>query len=89
VALSPIPLAGDEDEPLIVSSISDDLDLVVDMVISLVGILEPDLLTPIGALDMCSFQSMFLPSSEEVLEAMTKFCPFTWFPSVTSYSWKL
>ena len=43
VVLSPMP------------SISDDLDPVVDMVISLVGILEPDLLTPVVALDMCSF----------------------------------
>jgi hypothetical protein len=34
---------------------SDDLDLVVDMVISSVGILEPDLLTPVMTLDMCSF----------------------------------
>jgi hypothetical protein len=45
VALSPMTLAVDED----------DLDLVVDMVISLVGILDPDLLTPIPYLDMCSF----------------------------------
>jgi hypothetical protein len=37
------------------TSASDDLDPVVDMVISLVGSLEFDLLTPITALDMCSF----------------------------------
>jgi hypothetical protein len=37
------------------TSTSDDLDLVVDMVISLMGLLDPDLLTPIAALDMCSF----------------------------------
>jgi len=43
VALFPMP------------SISDDLDPVVDMVISSVGILEPDLLTPVASLDMCSF----------------------------------
>jgi hypothetical protein len=36
-------------------STSDDLDPVVDMVISSVGLLEPDLLTPIATLDMCSF----------------------------------
>jgi hypothetical protein len=37
------------------TSTSDDLDPVVDMVISLVGLLEPDLLTPIATLNMCSF----------------------------------
>jgi hypothetical protein len=67
---------------------SDDLDLVVDMVISLVRLLEPDLLTPIAALDMCSFQSDFLPSSEDLLEAMTEFCPLTWCPSREVFSWK-
>ena len=36
-------------------STSDDLDLVVDMVISSIGLLEPDLLTPIMTLDMVSF----------------------------------
>ena len=44
------------------SSVSPDLDLVVDMVISSVGLLEPDILTPIMPLDMCSFQSDSLPS---------------------------
>jgi hypothetical protein len=62
-------------------STSDALDLVVDMVISLVGLLEPDLLTPVMTLDMCSFQSDSLPSSEDLLEAMTEFCPLTWYPS--------
>jgi hypothetical protein len=37
------------------TSTLDDLDPVVDMVISSVGLLEPDLLTPITALDICSF----------------------------------
>jgi hypothetical protein len=37
------------------TSTSYDLDLVVDMVISSVGLLEPDLLTPDESLDMCSF----------------------------------
>jgi hypothetical protein len=37
------------------TSTSDDLDLVVDMVISSVGLLEPDILTPVAAFDMCSF----------------------------------
>jgi hypothetical protein len=63
------------------TSTSDDLDLVVDMVISLVGLLESDLLTPITTLDMCSFLSDYLPSDEDLFEAMIEFCPLTWYPS--------
>jgi hypothetical protein len=63
------------------ASTSDDLDLVVDMVISSIGLLEPDLFTPIAILDMVSFQSVFLPSSEDLLEAMIEFCPLAWSPS--------
>jgi hypothetical protein len=37
------------------TSTYDDLDLVVDMVISSIWILELDLFTPIATLDMCSF----------------------------------
>jgi hypothetical protein len=37
------------------TSTFDDLDSVVDMVISSVGLLELDLLTPVTTLDMCSF----------------------------------
>jgi hypothetical protein len=70
------------------TSTSDDLDPVVDMVISSVGLLEPDLLTPVETLDMCSFQRIFLPSSEDLLEAMTEFCPLTWCPSRALSSWK-
>jgi hypothetical protein len=70
------------------TSTSDDLDPVVDMVISSVGLLEPDLLTPIATLDMCSFQSDCLPSGEDLLEAMTEFCPLTWYPSRVLSSWK-
>jgi hypothetical protein len=55
VALSLMLSTIDAYEPLIVSSISYDLDLVVDMLISSVGILEPDLLTPFAVLDLCSF----------------------------------
>jgi hypothetical protein len=88
VALSPMPSATDGDEPLTVSLVSYDLDPVVDMVISSIGILEPHLLTPIAALDMCSFQSMFLPSSEDLLEAMTELCPLTWCHSRALSSWK-
>jgi hypothetical protein len=65
------------------ASTSDYLDPVVDMVISLIGLLEPDLLTPVTTLDMVSFQSVFLPSSEDLLEAMTEFCPLTWCHSRT------
>jgi hypothetical protein len=70
------------------TSTFDDLDPVVDMVISSVGILEPDLLTPIMALDMCSFQSDFLPSNEYLLEAMTEFCPLTVCPYRALFSWQ-
>jgi hypothetical protein len=70
------------------TSASDDLDPVVDMVISSIGILELDLFTPIVTLDMCSFESVFLPSSEDLLEAMTEFCPLTWCPSRALSSWK-
>ena len=70
------------------TSTLDDLDLVVDMMISLVGILEPNLLSPVATLNMCSFQSLALPSSEDILEAMTDFCPLTWFPSIELFAWK-
>jgi hypothetical protein len=63
------------------TSTSDDLDPVVDMVISSVGLLDLDLLTPIANLDMCSFQSDSLPSDEDLLEAMTESYPLTWYPS--------
>jgi hypothetical protein len=69
-------------------STSDDLDLLVDMVVCSVGLLEPDILTPIMTLDMCSFPSDYLPSSEDLLEAMTEFCPLTWYPSIALFSWK-
>jgi hypothetical protein len=69
------------------ASTSDDLDPVVDMVISSIGLLEPDLLTPVTTLDMVSFQSVFLPSSEDLLEAMTEFCPLTWCHSRALSSW--
>jgi hypothetical protein len=69
------------------ASASDDLDPVFDMVISLIGLLEPNLFTPIATLDMVSFQSVFLPSSEDLLEAMTAFCPLTWCHSRALSSW--
>jgi hypothetical protein len=55
VALSPMPSVVDKYELLTISSVSYDLDSVFEMVISSVGLLEPDLLTPITTLDMCSF----------------------------------
>jgi hypothetical protein len=69
------------------ASTSDDLDPVVDMVISLIELLESDLFTPVTTLDMVSFQSAFLPSSEDLLEAMTEFCPLTWCHSRALSSW--
>jgi hypothetical protein len=69
------------------ASTSDDLDLVVDMVISSIGLLEPDVFTPVVTIDMVSFQSVFLPSNEDLLEAMTKFFPLTWSPSGAVSSW--
>jgi hypothetical protein len=69
------------------ASTSDDLDPVVDMVISSIGLLEPDLFTPVVTLDMVSFQRVFLPSSEDLLEAMTEFCPLTWCHSRALSSW--
>jgi hypothetical protein len=69
------------------ASTSDDLDPVVDMVISSIGLLEPDLFTLVTTLDMVSFQSVFLPSNEDLLEAMIEFFPLTWSPSGALSSW--
>jgi hypothetical protein len=69
------------------TSTSDDLDPVVDMVISSIGWLEPDLFTLVATLDMVSFQSVFLPSSEDLLESMTEFCPLTWCHSRALSTW--
>jgi hypothetical protein len=88
VALSPMPSYAYAYDHLIVSSISYDLDLVVDMVISSIEFFELDLLTPFATLDMCSFQSVFVSSNEDLLEAMTEFCPLTWCPSRELSSWK-
>jgi hypothetical protein len=70
-------------------STSNDLDPIVDMVISSIGLLEHDLFTHVATLDMVSFQSVFLPSSEELLEAMTEFFPLTWCHSRALSSWNL
>jgi hypothetical protein len=71
------------------ASTFDDLDPVVDMVISSIRLLEPDHFTPIVTLDMVSFCSVFLPSSEDLLEAMTEFCPLTRCHSEAFSSWYL
>jgi hypothetical protein len=70
------------------TSTPDDLDPVVDMVISSIGLLEPDLPTLIEFVDMYSFQSASLPSSEDLLEAMIDFSPLTCIPSRALSSWK-
>jgi hypothetical protein len=61
-----MPSTADEDEPLTIRSISYELDPVVEMVISSIGLFDLGLLTPIAALDMCSFQSVFIPSNEDL-----------------------
>jgi hypothetical protein len=83
-----MPLIADENEPHIVSSVSYDLDPVVDMVISSIGLLEPDLPTLIEIVDMYSFRSVSLLSSEYLLEAMVDVCPLTCIPSRALFSWK-
>jgi hypothetical protein len=50
-----MPSNIDEDEFLTVRSISYDLDMVVEIVISLMGYLDLDLLIPVATLDMVSF----------------------------------
>jgi hypothetical protein len=50
-----MPSATDVDVPLPVSSISSELDPVVDMVISSIGLVELDLLTPVATLDRVCF----------------------------------
>jgi hypothetical protein len=65
-----------------------DLDQVVEMVISLIRILDPYLPTLMEVVDMYSFQSVFLPSREDLLEAMADVCPLTCIPSRDLSSWK-
>jgi hypothetical protein len=65
-----------------------ELDPVVDIVIYSIWILEPNILTPIAALDIYSFQSIFLPSNEDLLESMIEVCPLTCIPSRALFSWK-
>jgi hypothetical protein len=67
---------------------SPEIDPVVDMVISSIGILEKNLSTLIEDVDMYSFQSVFLPSSEDLLEYMADVYPLTCIPSRALSSWK-
>jgi hypothetical protein len=67
--------------------LSPHLDSVVDMVIFSIGLLEPDLPTLIKAVDMYSFQSVFLPSSKDLLEAMVDVCSLKCIPSRALSSW--
>jgi hypothetical protein len=74
VVSCPMPSTANEKEPLTICSTSLDLDPVVDMVNPSMGVLESDLspITPIESLDIHSFQSIVLPSDEDLLEAMVK-----------------
>jgi hypothetical protein len=67
---------------------SPELDIVVDMVISWIGLLDLDIHTVIEVVDMYSFQSIFLPSRKDLLEAMDEVCPLTCIPSIGLSSWK-
>jgi hypothetical protein len=67
---------------------SPDLDTVVNMVISLIGLLDLDLPILIEVVDMFSFQSVFLPYNEDLLEAMIDICTFTCIPSRELSFWK-
>jgi hypothetical protein len=65
-----------------------DIDPVVDMVISSISLLESDIPTLIEVVDMYSFHSVFIPSNEDLLEAMDEICPLTCIPSRAFSSWK-
>jgi hypothetical protein len=64
-----------------------ELNIVVDMDISSIGLLEIYLPTLIEVINMYSFQSTFLPSSEDLLEAMNGICPLTCTPPIEFSSW--
>jgi hypothetical protein len=65
-----------------------ELDPVVGKVISSIAILEPDIPTLIEAFHMYSFWSVFMPSSDDLLEAMDDIFPLTCIPSREFSSWK-
>jgi hypothetical protein len=66
---------------------SPDLDQVVNMVISSIGLLQLDLPTLIKVVDMYSSRTIFLPSSEDLLESMADVYPLTCIPSKALSSW--
>jgi hypothetical protein len=74
VASCPMCSTLNEKEPLFVCSTSLDLDLLVDIMNHSIGDLEPNLplVTHTESLDMYSFQSVSLPSDEDLLEAMVE-----------------
>jgi hypothetical protein len=84
----PIPFTINENESLIICSTSYDPYLVVDMVISLMGLLDPNLPTPIVALDMYSFQSIVVSSNEYLLEYLIEVCTLTCIPYRSLSCWK-
>jgi hypothetical protein len=65
-----------------------DLDPVVDMVISSIGILETYLPTLIEVVDMYSFWNVLFSYSEDILEFMANVCPLECIPSIALLSWK-
>ena len=83
VETSPMFSVNDASKPPIVFSSSFDLDPVIDMA-NPMGSFERDFLIPIESLDMCSLQRIFLPSDEDLLEAMIEECPL----KCVSSSWK-
>jgi hypothetical protein len=74
VVSCPMTSTANEKEPLTICSTYLDLDLVVDMVNPSMGYLEPDIspTTPIKSLNIHSFQSIVLPSDEDLFEAMVR-----------------
>jgi hypothetical protein len=74
VVSSPMPSTTNDNDPLNVCSTYLDSHLIVYVVNSSIEDLEPDisLVTPIESLDIHFFQSIVLPSNEDLLESMVK-----------------
>jgi hypothetical protein len=88
VATYPTLSTTEKIDPLITCSYYFDLDPTIDMVISPIGLIEPDFLTPIVTLDMYPFQNTILLSNEDLLEAMIEACPLTYILYRVVSSWK-
>lgn len=73
VATYPIHIPTNEDKPFIVCSTSFDLALVGDIVHHLLGALDSDL--SIGSFDMYLFQSVIIPSNQNLFESMVSWRP--------------